>query len=200
MGIEHAGKSANRYSRDKLERLARLVRNLLRELGEDVKRQGLLRTPERVARAWEELTAGYGIDVGKLVNGALFSVPDSEMVIVSDIQFYSMCEHHMLPFFGKCHVAYIPDGKVIGLSKIPRMVDALSRRLQVQEHLTSQIASVLEKALAPKGVGVVIEARHLCMEMRGARSQCAPTKTSAMRGLFRSDARTRKEFLDLIAH
>lgn len=199
MGNDKSG-AAGRYSKQKLARLGKLINKVLREIGEDVNRQGLKRTPERVARAWEELTSGYGVDVGKLVNGALFAAPDSEMVIVSDIQFYSICEHHMLPFFGKCHVAYIPDGRVIGLSKIPRMVDALARRLQVQEHLTSQIANVLEKSLAPKGIGVVIEARHLCMEMRGAKSQCAPTKTSAMRGLFRSDARTRKEFLDLIAH
>jgi GTP cyclohydrolase I len=191
---------AGGISGKKLDRLAKIIKETLGLLGEDVKRPGLLHTPQRVAKAWQELTAGYGVEIEKLVGGALFPAPDSEMVIVSDIQFYSICEHHMLPFFGKCHVAYIPDGKVIGLSKIPRLVDALARRLQVQEHLTSQIANVLESTLASKGLGVVIEARHLCMEMRGAKSQCAPTKTSAMRGSFRSDARTRKEFLDLIAH
>lgn len=179
-------------------RLERLVDETLRLIGENPAREGLRRTPERVARAWRELTSGYGVDTAKLINGAIFTAPDSDMVIVSDIQFYSLCEHHLLPFFGKVHVAYIPDGRIIGLSKIPRLVAACSRRLQVQEHLSSQIANALESVLKPQGIGVVIEARHLCMEMRGARSIESPTKTSAMRGIFRTDARTRKEFLDLI--
>jgi GTP cyclohydrolase I len=183
-----------------LARLSRLTRETIRLIGEDPSREGLLRTPDRVARSLRELTAGYSVDVDRLINGALFDAPDSEMVVVSDIQFYSLCEHHLLPFFGKCHVAYIPAGRIIGLSKIPRLVEAFARRLQVQENLTSQIANVLERTLSPRGVGVVIEARHLCMEMRGARSLRSPTKTSAMRGSFRADARTRKEFLDLISH
>ena len=184
----------------RLEKLEAVTREILKLVGEDLAREGLVRTPQRVARSWIELTSGYTADVDRIVNGALFKSSDSEMVLVSDIQFYSLCEHHLLPFFGKCHVAYIPDGRIIGLSKIPRLVEALSRRLQVQERLTSQIANTLDRVLKPQGVGVVIEARHLCMEMRGARAVCAPTKTSAMRGNFRMDARTRKEFLDLISH
>ena len=183
----------------KPDRMAEIVREVLQFMGENPSREGLVRTPQRVAKAWRELTVGYEVDVDKLINGALFRAPDSEMVVVADIQFYSLCEHHLLPFFGKCHVAYIPDGRIIGLSKIPRLVDAFARRLQVQEHLTSQIANTLEKVLAPQGVGVVLEARHLCMEMRGPKSLNSPTKTSAMRGSFRTDARTRKEFLDLIS-
>ncbi len=185
---------------DAPDRITALTESLLKEIGETPTREGLKRTPERVARMWRDLTSGYAVDVKAIVNGALFTAPDSEMVIVSDIQFYSLCEHHLLPFFGKVHVAYIPNGKIIGLSKIPRLVEAFSRRLQVQEYLTSQLAKAVEDTLAPSGVGVVIEARHLCMEMRGARSIESPTKTSAMRGNFRTDARTRKEFLDLIAH
>jgi GTP cyclohydrolase I len=175
-----------------------LTRELLVRIGEDPRREGLRATPERVARSWREITSGYALDVKALLNGAVFKAPDSNMVVVSDIHFYSMCEHHLLPFFGRAHVAYIPARKIIGLSKIPRLVAAFSRRLQVQERLTCQIASVLEETIAPHGVGVVIEARHLCMEMRGARSVCAPTKTSSMRGVFRTDARTRAEFLNLI--
>ena len=182
------------------DELKAITGDILRIVGEDPAREGLLRTPERVARSLRELTTGYRVDIQKLINGAIFEAPDSEMVVVSDIQFYSLCEHHLLPFFGKCHVAYIPAGRIIGLSKIPRLVAAYSRRLQVQENLTSQIANVIERSLKPQGVGVVIEARHLCMEMRGAKSVCSPTKTSAMRGSFRADARTRKEFIDLISH
>jgi len=140
------------------------------------------------------------VDVDKLIGGAVFKAPDSDMVMVTDIQFYSICEHHLLPFFGKCHIAYVPKGRIIGLSKLPRLVRAYSHRLQVQENLTSQISRALERALEPMGVGVVIEARHLCMEMRGARSIMSPTKTSSMRGVFRSSARTREEFLSLIAN
>jgi GTP cyclohydrolase I len=175
-----------------------LVENVLLALGEDPKREGLLKTPLRVAKSLQELTAGYQIDVDQLINEALFEVPYSEMVLVRDIDFYSVCEHHLLPFFGKCHVAYIPDGRVVGLSKIPRIVEAFSRRLQVQERLTSQIAEILLKKVKPLGVAVVMEARHLCMEMRGAESKNSPTITSAMVGVFRSDPRTREEFLGFI--
>jgi len=175
-----------------------LTRDLLRQLGENPAREGLRNTPGRVARAWKELTSGYELDEKGLLNGAIFDAPDSDLVVVSDIQFFSMCEHHLLPFFGCAQVGYIPDKRIIGLSKIPRLVTAFSRRLQVQERMTSQIADAIEEAIRPHGVAVVLEARHLCMEMRGARSVHAPTRTSAMRGVFRSDARTRAEFLDLI--
>jgi GTP cyclohydrolase IA len=178
--------------------LADLVKDILIDIGEDPSREGLLKTPDRVARSLKELTSGYSVDVDKLINSALFGVPYSEMVLVRDIDFYSLCEHHLLPFFGKCHVAYIPNGKVIGLSKIPRIVEAFSRRLQVQERLTSQIADIILNKVQPLGVAVVMEARHLCMEMRGAQSTNAPTVTSAMLGNFRSDARTREEFLGFI--
>jgi len=181
-------------------RLARAALEILRNVGEDPEREGLLRTPQRVAKSWLELTSGYGVDIHKLLNGAVFDSPESDLVVVTGIQFYSLCEHHLLPFHGKCSVAYIPNGKIIGLSKIPRLIEAFTRRLQVQERLTGQIADTIEELLHPQGVGVVMEARHLCMEMRGARSIGSPTKTSAMRGVFRKDPRTRKEFLDLIAH
>ncbi len=175
-----------------------LVRNGLLYLGEDPHREGLERTPQRVAKSLQELTNGYKVDVDKLINEALFDVPYNEMVLVRDIDFYSLCEHHMLPFFGKCHVAYIPDGKVVGLSKIPRLVEAFSRRLQVQERLTSQIAEIILAKIKPLGVAVVMEARHLCMEMRGAQSKNSPTVTSAMIGVFHTDARTREEFLGFV--
>jgi len=175
-----------------------LVAQILTTLGEDPKREGLLRTPQRVAKSLRELTSGYSVDVDRLINEALFDVPYNELVLVRDIDFYSLCEHHLLPFFGKCHVAYIPDGKVIGLSKLPRIVEAYSRRLQVQERLTSQIAQTILSKIKPLGVAVVMEARHLCMEMRGAQSKNSPTVTSAMVGVFRSDARTREEFLGFI--
>jgi len=181
-------------------RLAALVEEMLGLIGEDPSREGLVRTPLRVAKSWGEFTEGMHVDVDKLIGGAVFKAPDSDMVMVTDIQFYSICEHHLLPFFGKCHIAYVPKAKIIGLSKLPRLVRAYSQRLQVQENLTSQISRALERTLEPMGVGVVIEARHLCMEMRGARSIMSPTKTSSMRGVFRSDARTRKEFLHLIAN
>jgi GTP cyclohydrolase I len=183
---------------NKMMNLPELVKDILVTVGEDPHREGLVRTPQRVAKSLRELTSGYGVDLDKLINDALFEVPYSEMVLVRDIDFYSLCEHHLLPFFGKCHVAYIPDGRVIGLSKIPRIVEAFSRRLQVQERLTSQIAEVLLKKVKPLGVAVVMEARHLCMEMRGAQSKNSPTVTSAMVGVFRSDARTREEFLGFI--
>jgi GTP cyclohydrolase IA len=175
-----------------------LVLTLLTQLGEDPKREGLLKTPSRVAKSLRDLTSGYTVDINRIINEALFDVPYNEMVLVRDIDFYSLCEHHMLPFFGKCHVAYIPDGKVIGLSKLPRIVEAFSRRLQVQERLTSQIAEIILEKVKPLGVGVVVEARHLCMEMRGAQSKNSPTITSSMRGVFREDPRTRDEFLTFV--
>ena len=175
-----------------------IIRRLLVELGEDPTREGLRETPRRVERSLEFLTSGYRTDIDELINGALFSVEYNEMVIVRDIDFYSLCEHHLLPFFGKCHIAYIPDGRVIGLSKIPRLVDVFARRLQVQERLTSQIAGTIEARIRPIGVGVVLEATHLCMAMRGVAKQNAITTTSAMLGAFHADARTRNEFLQLI--
>ena len=175
-----------------------LIRELLAELGEDPTREGLLDTPKRVEKALKFLTSGYDMDVDEVLNGALFTVDYSEMVIVKDIDFYSLCEHHMLPFFGKCHVAYIPHTRVIGLSKIPRLVDIFARRLQIQERLTSQIADTIREKISPLGVAVVMEATHLCMSMRGVEKQNSVAATSAMLGVFREDARTRMEFLELI--
>src|SRR3954469_11784618 len=179
-------------------RMQDLIRRLLSELGEDPEREGLLNTPKRVEKALKFLTSGYQADVDTVINNALFTVDYSEMVIVKDIDFYSLCEHHLLPFFGKCHVAYIPTTKVIGLSKIPRLVDVFARRLQVQERLTNQIANVIREKIAPMGVAVVIEATHLCMSMRGVEKQNSFAVTSAMSGAFRDNARTRMEFLELI--
>ena len=176
------------------------IRQLLTEIGEDPEREGLRETPRRVENSLQFLTSGYQTDIDKLINSALFTVEYNEMVIVRDIDFYSMCEHHLLPFFGKCHLAYIPDGRVIGLSKIPRIVDAFGRRLQVQERLTSQIATTIESKIAPLGVAVVMEATHLCMAMRGVEKQNSVTVTSAMLGVFHHDARTRSEFLELIRY
>ena len=175
-----------------------LITRLLEAVGEDPTREGLVKTPERVARSMEYLTSGYRTNIDDVLNGALFSVDYNEMVIVRDIDFYSLCEHHMLPFFGKCHVAYIPDGKVIGLSKVPRLVDMFSRRLQLQERMTNQIAETIREAIRPLGVAVVCEGTHLCMAMRGVEKQQSTTVTSAMLGAFRNDARTRGEFLQLI--
>jgi GTP cyclohydrolase I len=175
-----------------------LIRQLLGSLGEDPSREGLRDTPKRVEKAYKFLTSGYDVDIHALINNALFTVDYSEMVIVKDIDFYSLCEHHMLPFFGKCHVAYLPSEKVIGLSKIPRIVDAFSRRLQVQERLTNQIAEIILDTIHPLGVGVVMEGTHLCMAMRGVEKQNSYAVTSAMLGTFRTDARTRSEFLTLI--
>ena len=175
-----------------------LIRELLAELGEDPTREGLLDTPKRVEKALKFLTSGYDTDVDEVLNGALFTVDYSEMVIVKDIDFYSLCEHHMLPFFGKCHVAYIPHTRVIGLSKIPRLVDIFARRLQIQERLTSQIADTIREKISPLGVAVVMEATHLCMSMRGVEKQNSFAVTSSMLGAFRDSARTRMEFLELI--
>jgi GTP cyclohydrolase I len=176
------------------------IRRLLTDIGEDPDREGLRDTPRRVEDSLRFLASGYDTDLDKLINSALFSVEYNEMVIVRDIDFYSLCEHHLLPFFGKCHLAYIPDGHVIGLSKIPRIVDAFARRLQVQERLTSQIANVVSTKIRPLGVAVVMEATHLCMAMRGVEKQNSVTVTSAMLGVFHQDARTRSEFLELIRY
>ena len=175
-----------------------LIKRLLAELGEDPAREGLVNTPKRVEQALKFLTSGYQADVDKVINNALFTVDYSEMVIVKDIDFYSLCEHHLLPFFGKCHIAYVPSTKVIGLSKIPRIVDIFSRRLQVQERLTNQIADIIREKIAPRGVAVVMEGTHLCMSMRGVQKQNSFAVTSAMHGIFRDKARTRMEFLELI--
>ena len=180
------------------ERVRDAVEVLLAEVGEDPTREGLARTPARVASALRFLTSGYDADVESIVNDALFAVDCSEMVIVREIDFYSLCEHHLLPFFGRCHVAYLPRKQVIGLSKIPRIVEMFSRRLQVQERMTNQIATTLSDVLRPLGVGVVVEATHLCMSMRGVEKQNSLAVTSAMLGGFRNDARTRMEFLDLV--
>jgi GTP cyclohydrolase IA len=177
-----------------------LIRRLLAELGEDPSREGLVRTPQRVDRALKFLTSGYTADVDAILNGALFTVDYSEMVIVKDIDFYSLCEHHLLPFFGKCHVAYIPRRHVIGLSKIPRLVDVFARRLQIQERMTNQIAQTVLEKINPLGVAVVCEATHLCMSMRGVEKQNSFAVTSAMLGAFRDNSRTRMEFLELIKH
>jgi GTP cyclohydrolase IA len=174
------------------------IRGLLAALGEDPGREGLRDTPKRVEKAFRFLTSGYQADVDAVVNNALFTVDYNEMVIVRDIDFYSLCEHHLLPFFGRCHVAYLPNGKVIGLSKIPRLVEIFARRLQIQERLTSQIAETIREKIQPLGVAVVMEAAHLCMSMRGVEKQNSVAVTSAMLGGFRQDARTRMEFLELI--
>ncbi|TMG12710.1 MAG: GTP cyclohydrolase I FolE [Chloroflexi bacterium] len=178
--------------------IAELVESLLVELGEDPDRPGLKATPDRVSRAMRELTNGYGVKPEEVVAGAVFDQDYDEMVIVKDIAFYSLCEHHMLPFFGHVHVGYLPKGKVIGLSKIPRLVEVFSHRLQIQEQLTREIAEALNVTLVPRGVGVVIEARHLCMEMRGVETPGGHMMTSCMLGTFRRDPRTRAEFLDLV--
>jgi GTP cyclohydrolase I len=178
--------------------IADLVESLLVELGEDPDRQGLKATPDRVSRSLRELTAGYGVKPEEVIADAIFDQDYDEMVLVKDIGFYSLCEHHLLPFFGHVHVGYLPNGKVVGLSKIPRLIEIYARRLQIQEQLTREIAEALNGALAPKGVGVVIEARHLCMEMRGVETPGSRMITSCMLGTFRKDPRTRAEFLDLV--
>jgi GTP cyclohydrolase I len=175
------------------------IEQILHGVGEDPNREGLLKTPERVEKSLKFLTSGYKTDIHKLVNDALYSENYNEMVIVKDIDVYSLCEHHMLPFFGKCHVAYLPKGKIIGLSKVPRLIDAYSRRLQVQERLTTEIAQCINNIVKPDGVAVVIDAVHLCMSMRGVEKQNSYTTTSSMLGCFKDDARTRSEFLSLLA-
>jgi GTP cyclohydrolase I len=184
----------------KVEAFAELVKQQLAILGEDPNRDGLERTPMRVAKAYEFLTKGYWEDPRVVLNNALFDVRSDEMVIVKDIDFYSLCEHHLLPFFGKCHIAYLPTNKVVGLSKLPRLVEVYARRLQVQERMTTEIAQTLNDLIKPQGVAVVIEAQHLCMAMRGVEKQNSYAMTSSMLGAFREDARTRAEFLDLLKH
>ena len=173
-------------------------REILRELGEDPEREGLVKTPSRVARSLRELTQGYGQDPEAIINGALFTEDYSEMIVMKDVDFYSMCEHHMLPFFGKAHIAYLPKGKIVGISKLARLVDVYARRLQVQERMTTQIASLLMEKLTPEGVAVVVEAEHLCMRMRGVGKQNSYVVTSAMFGVFREKQETRDEFMSII--
>ncbi len=179
-------------------KIATHIRKVLSELGEDPEREGLLKTPERVGQALKDITSGYRQDPIKILNEAMFTVDTDEMVIVKDIELYSLCEHHMLPFFGKAHVAYLPAGRVVGLSKLPRLVDMFSRRLQVQERLTNQIAQTIQEVVKPRGVGVVIEARHFCMMMRGVGKQNSIAVSSCMLGEFRSNRATRDEFLSLV--
>jgi len=179
--------------------IKKAVKQILLEIGEDPKREGLRDTPDRMEKMFEEITSGYKVDPKAVINEAIFQIKYDEMVVVKDIEFYSLCEHHMLPFFGKCHIAYIPNGKVVGLSKIPRIVEVFSRRLQVQERMTVQIADFLKKELDPLGVAVVVEAYHLCMAMRGIKKSEASMLTSSMRGVFKKDERTRGEFLSFIS-
>ena len=182
---------------DNKEKFEHSVRNMLEVIGEDPNREGLVKTPERVYKAFGFLTKGYSQDPKEVLNEALFTSSNDEMVLIRDIEFYSMCEHHLLPIIGRAHVAYIPDGKVVGLSKIPRMVEVFARRLQIQEQMTEQIADAITDVIQPKGVGVVIQARHMCMEMRGVEKVNSVTTTSALRGMFR-EQKTRSEFLDFI--
>ncbi|MFN5982879.1 MAG: GTP cyclohydrolase I FolE [Fluviicola sp.] len=186
------------YNDDTTQKLSDVYTKVLGEIGENPEREGLLKTPERVAKALQFLTQGYNQDPEEILRSALFHEEYSEMVIVKDIEVYSMCEHHMLPFFGKAHVAYIPNGTIVGLSKIPRVVDAFSRRLQVQERLTIEIRDSIQKTLNPKGVAVVLECQHMCMQMRGVQKQNSVTTSSAFTGLFMNNDSTRKEFIDLI--
>lgn len=179
-------------------RLETVIHDLLEEIGEDPTRPGLLKTPERVARAWDYLTSGHGADLNELVNGAIFEEDCNEIVAVKKIHFFSLCEHHLLPFFGVCSVAYVPNGRIIGISKIPRIVDMFSRRLQVQERLTRQVAEALNEVLAPAGVAVIMEAYHLCTMMRGVQKQDSRTVTSEMVGVFKTNPQTRQEFLQLM--
>ena len=180
------------------KKLKNTIHDMLNEIGEDTNREGLLKTPERVAKSLSFLTMGYDIKAEEIITSAIFNEDCSQMVLVKDIEMYSLCEHHMLPFFGKAHIAYIPDGKIVGLSKIPRIVNVFSRRLQVQERLTGQVKDCLQNTLNPKGVAVVIEAQHLCMQMRGVEKQHSVTTTSAFSGIFMSDEKTRAEFMNLI--
>lgn len=192
-------KKTEHYDQEPIQNLTRVYEEILDNVGEDRKREGLLKTPERAAKAMQFLTQGYDMDAKEIIEKAIFHEEYSEMVIVKDIELYSMCEHHMLPFFGKAHIAYIPDGKIVGLSKLPRVVDVYARRLQVQERLTHEILDVIKASLKPKGVAVVIEAVHMCMMMRGVEKQNSSTTTSAFTGQFRN-AETRNEFLNLISN
>ena len=179
-------------------KIEEITKQLLEEIGEDPNREGLIKTPNRVSKAWEFFSKGYKENLDIIINGAIFEEDARDMVIVRDIEFFSLCEHHLIPFFGKAHVGYIPNGKVIGLSKIPRIIDMFSRRLQVQERLTHQIADAINSVLDPKGVSVVMEGRHMCMQMRGVEKQNSFTSTSAMSGQFKKSAETRSEFLSII--
>ena len=179
--------------------MEKIIEDLLRVMGENPKREGLKNTPKRVAEVYRFITSGYKLDIKKIVNNAIYKEEDNNMILLRDIEFFSMCEHHLLPFFGKCHIAYIPKGRILGLSKLPRIVDAYSRRLQVQERLTNQIAHEIDNLLKPSGVAIVIEAIHLCMMMRGVEKQNSKTVTSTVLGLFRNDPKTRAEFMSLIA-
>jgi len=183
-----------------IKELEASVNDIINNIGEDLTREGLVKTPHRVAKTYEFLTSGYQQDISKVFNGAIFNEKYDEMVLVKNIDFYSLCEHHLLPFYGKIHVAYIPNGKIVGLSKIPRIVDVFARRLQVQERMTQQIADTLNEYLEPQGVAVVSEAFHMCMMMRGVQKQNSSATASAVHGIFKEDARTRTEFLNLIAH
>jgi len=186
------------YNQESLEALAGYYHNIIKDIGEDPKREGLLKTPHRVAKAMQFLVHGYNLDPAEMLRSAMFNEKYSQMVVVKDIEIYSLCEHHMLPFFGKAHIAYIPNGRVVGLSKIPRVVDAFARRLQVQERLTDQIRDCIQDTLKPTGVAVVIEAQHLCMQMRGVQKQNSVTTTSAFTGEFLKSEKTRKEFMSII--
>jgi GTP cyclohydrolase I len=183
---------------EKQKEFEEAIKKVLELLGEDPKREGLIKTPSRVAKAWSFLTEGYHQDPKEILSQALFTSSNDEMVVVRDIEFYSTCEHHMLPIIGRAHVAYIPDGKVVGLSKIPRIVNVFARRLQIQEQMTEQIADAISETINPKGVAVVLHARHMCMEMRGVEKINSTTVSSALRGLFKSDQRTRNEFYNII--
>jgi len=204
--LKHGGSSKSRskvveiQAKSAKRGIADNIRQIIEELGEDPEREGLLRTPIRSEKALRYLTSGYSADIHQIVNGALFDVKYDELVIVRDIEFFSMCEHHLLPFFGKMHVAYLPDSKVIGLSKIPRIVDVFARRLQIQERMTQQVAEMIQELLQPRGVGVICEARHFCMMMRGVEKQHSGAMTSAMLGAFRDNRETRNEFLSLVGH
>ena len=181
-----------------MDRIEQITKDLLVEIGEDPDREGLVKTPLRVSKSWKYLTSGYTTTIEEVVNGAIFKEENQNMIIVKDINYYSLCEHHLLPFMGKVHVGYIPDGKILGLSKIPRIIDIYSRRLQLQERLTHQIANSITDFLNPKGVAVVVEGKHLCMQMRGVQKQNSIMETSSMTGIFRKEEKTRKEFLNLI--
>ena len=195
---ERFTRERNRLPERDLDRIANAYRELLQAIGEDVDREGLQRTPDRAARALEFLTQGYRQNLDEIINGAVFESSASEIILVKDIELYSLCEHHLLPFIGRAHVAYLPNGKVIGLSKVARIVDVFARRLQIQENLTTQVAESLMRCLEPSGVAVVVEAKHLCMMMRGVEKQNSVMKTSCLLGTFKDDARTRSEFLSLL--